>query len=97
MESKKAKKYLDHQYNSEKGRSDNLVIDDYTQYALHAVDLAEQEMKDKAINCYKLSCNSYKNGICDQTFWECDTSDEEIKCNEDCKNMKKFKKLINKP
>jgi len=85
MISKKAKKYLEHQYDVEKGRADKLVVEDYNQYAIYAVELAEKEIKDKAIDAFEEFVGPYcrDNNI----HYICDAAEHYVKA---------FKKLLNK-
>lgn len=44
MKSKKAKAYIQHQYDADKARTDTFLVNDWRQYATRAVELAEEEM-----------------------------------------------------
>ena len=98
MESEKAKKYLEHQYDAEKGRADKLVVEDYNQYAIQAVELAEKELKDKAIEACRKSCFYLcTDNKCTSFVHNVSILHTEYgKCNSDCNYMKIFKELLNK-
>jgi hypothetical protein len=93
MISKNAKDFLNLRCCNEKGLIVNdLCIDE----AFSAVELSEKELKAKAIEAYRQACFSYSDGICDKTFWECDTPEKSEKCNDNCRYMKKFEELLDK-
>jgi len=94
MKSEKAKKYLEHQYDSEKGRADKIVVDDYNQYAIYAVELSEKEMKDKAVYAHKFVCPN--RVILQGATWCYNNNNALFPCDGDCIYLLKFKKLLNK-
>ena len=53
MKSKRAEKYLNHQFAADSQRADCLVISDWIQYAKHAVNLAEQDAEEEVTHYRK--------------------------------------------
>lgn len=62
MESEKAKDYIEHQYDAYKDKPDETIAFDWKQFSAHAVNLAEGEMKEKAIEALSSILGNWVHG-----------------------------------
>ena len=96
MESERANKYLEHQYDAYKDNHSTgaVVADDYNQFARQAVEIAEKELKEKTIEAYWLGCPFKYHNLCGSEV--INKGDIYHACEGNCEYMQKFKELINK-
>ena len=62
MESEKAKEYIEHQYDAYKEQQYEPIAFDWKIFAAHAVNLAEKDMKDKAIEALSSVLGNWVHG-----------------------------------
>lgn len=59
MKSEKTKAYIEHQYGAYTDKPYEPIAFDWKIFAAHAVNLAEEDMKQKAIEAFKFATNGY--------------------------------------
>lgn len=95
MESKEAEKYIEHHAHSAiDWAEEEMVLMDID--AISAVEIAEQEMKEKSIEAHRKICPYLDDEICAGQSDVVTSSKIDEKCLGKCEYMELFKSLINK-